>query len=110
MSGDLDIQDRIRDLLVTGQNWAGIKESLMAAGYSSADVDTVIDRIKAEMIARQRKRGITLGIAGGVLLVLGFLLTVCFYHTGISFDIVMYSTTILGALLLLMAMICLMGW
>lgn len=87
-----------------------IREHLLASGAPPGDVETVVKQVKTRMYLKRRKRGFILGVTGSLLLVIGFILTVVFYHSGVSIHIVMYSMTSLGAILLVAGMVDFIGW
>jgi hypothetical protein len=114
MNAVINLSDPLKEAIhhyrAQGLSWNEIREQLKDDGYPQDEVNLMIRAIKSEDYLKRRKRGIILGVTGSILLVIGFILTVIFYHSGISFNLVMYGMTSLGILLLLAGMVDLMGW
>jgi hypothetical protein len=97
-------------MLDEGKNPNHIREHLLASGAPPEHIETVVKQVKTRIYLKRRKRGFILGAAGSLLLVIGFILTVVFYHSGVSIHVVMYSMTSLGAILLVAGMVDFIGW
>jgi hypothetical protein len=87
-----------------------IRSYLSNAGMDKQSIESLIHQLKSQLYLKRRKRGFTFGIIGSIMLVIGFLLTVLFYHSGISIHFVMYGMTSVGVILLLIGMIDILGW
>src|SRR6187397_274933 len=101
---------KTQQLLDEGLDYESIRKLLAESGADEVTVATIIGQVKSNSFLKRRKRGLILGLTGSVFLVVGFILTVLFYHSGISIDYVMYGMTSLGAILLLAGLIEVLGW
>ena len=99
-----------KELLNKGVDFKKISEQLSAEGADDFVTDTVIRQLKSVFYLKKRKRGFRLGIAGAAMLIAGFLLTVLFYHSGISIQYVMYGMTSIGAILMVAGLVDITGW
>jgi hypothetical protein len=99
-----------KELLNQGNDIKKISESLADSGANEIMIETVIRQLKSVIYLKRRKRGFKLGVAGSILLMTGFILTVLFYHSGISIHYVMYGMTSLGVILLMAGLVELVGW
>ncbi|MBL0098448.1 MAG: hypothetical protein IPP46_19690 [Bacteroidetes bacterium] len=57
-------------------------------------------QIKISYLQKTKGQGVTLMIAGGIILLTGFIMTVFLFHANHNFDIFMYGFTIIGTLIL----------
>ena len=69
----------------------GMKEELLVEAMC---------RIKLLVYKKRKTRGVQMMVAGGVLLILGFVMTVVMFHQNVSFDLIMYGFTSIGTILL----------
>ena len=102
--------EEAKKLIEEGKETESVKKSLSLSGADEQTIETIINQIKSLNFLKRRKRGILLGVTGSFLLLLGFVITVIFFHAGISIHFVMYTLTSLGALLLLAGLIDIFGW
>lgn len=93
-----------------GSDTDKVKSNLLSLGADEVMVETIIRQAKALRHLKRRKRGFLIGTIGSILLVVGFFLTVIFYHYGINFNFVMYSMTSVGVILLMIGLIEIIGW
>ncbi len=99
-----------QQLVLEGKEFDSVKEHLTASGADAVTVETIIHQLRTHTYLKRRKRGFFLGLAGAIMLMLGFLLTVLFYHSGISIHYVMYGMTSIGAILLVAGLVEIIGW
>jgi len=97
-------------LVEEGKEFETIRTHLAASGADELTVDTIISQIKSLSYLKRRKRGFLLGAIGSLMLITGFILTVIFYHSGISIHYVMYSMTSIGVILLIAGLVEVIGW
>ncbi len=69
----------------------GLKEELLVEAMC---------RIKLLVYKKRKTRGVQLMVAGGVLLIAGFVMTVLMFHQNVNFDMIMYGFTSVGTILL----------
>ena len=94
----------------TGKDADTIRQALSASGADEQTQESIIHQIKTLHYLRRRKRGFMFGAAGSIILIVGFFLTVFLFHQGSSFNLIMYGMTSLGAILLLVGMVDILGW
>jgi hypothetical protein len=99
-----------QQLLEEGKELDSVRHHLAASGADELTVDTIIRQIKSLSYLKRRRRGFLLGLFGSILLVAGFILTVIFYHSGISIHYVMYGMTSIGVILLIAGLVDVIGW
>lgn len=102
--------EEAKKLIEQGQATETVKKSLAASGADEQTIETIINQIKSLNFLKRRKRGFIMGVVGSILLVIGFVVTVIFFHAGISTHFVMYTLTSLGALLLVAGLVEIIGW
>jgi hypothetical protein len=105
-----DLMSAAGKMIDEGLETDKIRHRLAGSGADENTIETIIHQLKAQIYLRRRKRGFLFGLAGTILLVVGFLLTVLFYHSGISIHYVMYGMTSVGVILVLVGMIDVLGW
>ncbi len=98
------------ELIAKGKEPDFVKEKLAAYGLDENAISSILHQIKSKRFLIRRKRGFLLGLIGSLLLFVGFILTVVFFHAGISIHFVMYSMTSIGALLLVLGLVEVLGW
>ena len=101
---------KAQQLLDEGLDYESVRKFLAKSGADDVTIATIMGQVKSNSFLKRRKRGLVLGLTGSVFLGVGFILTVLFYHSGISINYVMYGMTSLGAILLLAGMIEVLGW
>lgn len=69
----------------------GMKEELLVEAMC---------RIKLLVYKKRKTKGVQLMVAGGVLLILGFVMTVLMFHQNVNFDFIMYGFTSVGTILM----------
>lgn len=69
----------------------GLKEELLVEAMC---------RIKLLVYKKRKTRGVQLMVAGGVMLIAGFVMTVLMFHQNVNFDMIMYGFTSVGTILL----------
>jgi len=97
-------------LIETGKVTDDVRRTLGASGVDSETIEIIIHQLRSQQFLKRRKRGFLLGAIGSVMLLVGFILTVIFFHAGISFQYVMYGMTSIGVLLLIAGMVEVVGW
>ena len=102
--------EKIKMLMEQGQETDLIRKYLETNGIEPEKIETLIGQIKDQKYLKQRKKGFLLGFIGSLTLFIGFGLTVFFYHSGISIHYVMYSLTSIGAILLIVGLVYIIGW
>lgn len=102
--------EEAKKLIAQGKETDSIRTTLSSTGADQQTIETIIQQVKSLNYLKRRKRGFFLGLAGSILLIVGFVLTVIFYHANISFGFVMYSMTSIGAILLIAGLVEIIGW
>jgi len=102
--------EEAKKLIEQGKEIESVKKSLALSGADDQTIDTIISQLKSLNFLKRRKRGFILGVTGSMLLLIGFVLTVIFFHAGISIQFVMYTLTSLGAILLVAGLVEIIGW
>ncbi|MBL0341614.1 MAG: hypothetical protein IPP71_12135 [Bacteroidetes bacterium] len=97
-------------LIAQGKETEYVRNILSQSGVDTNVIDTIINQIKSQQFLKRRKRGFMLMAVGSILLFIGFLLTVFFFHSGISIHYVMYGMTSVGVLLLIAGLVEVVGW
>jgi hypothetical protein len=87
-----------------------IEANLKEAGAADEIIVIIIREIKTLHYLKRKKRGFKLVLAGSLLLVFGFIITLILFHSGNSINYAMYGLTIAGIILLLWGMTDIMGW
>ncbi len=77
-----------------------IHSILHKEGIEEMALTEALCRIKLISYKKRKGRGVTLMIAGGIILLTGFIMTVFLFHANHNFDIFMYGFTIIGTLIL----------
>ena len=77
-----------------------IHHMLQKEGLSEDVLVEAMCRIKLMVYKKRKSRGVQLMVAGGALLLLGFVMTVVMFHQNVSFDMIMYGFTSVGTILL----------
>lgn len=77
-----------------------IHHMLMKEGLKEDLLVEAMCRIKLLVYKKRKSRGVNMMVAGGILLLIGFAMTVMMFHQNANFDMVMYGFTILGTLLM----------
>lgn len=104
------VQDELRRMISKGEEAEKMLNFLLNSGIDPQSASEMIIRERSEYLKKRRQRGFVLGIIGSGLLIIGFLLTVIFFHTGVNFHFVMYGLTSLGAILLMAGLVEVIGW
>ena len=99
-----------QELLDAGKDNEDIRKTLESSGADTTTLDSIISQIRAIRYLKRRKRGFVIGAIGSGILIIGFLLTVIMFHSGSSFNAVMYGMTSIGVIMLLIGMIEVLGW
>lgn len=76
-----------------------ISKKLHEKNLNEAEVQTYLVSLKKHKEQKKRTKGSLIIVAGVILLGIGFILTVSFYHSGKSINEVMYGLTTLGLIL-----------
>lgn len=104
------LQDELRRMISKGDETEKILSFLLNSGMDPQAASEMIIRERNEYLKKRRQRGFVLGIIGSALLIIGFLLTVIFFHSGVNFHFVMYGLTSIGAILLMAGLVEVIGW
>lgn len=104
------VQEELYKMVSDGRETEMILKFLVSSGIEENEASEMIRAARSEYLKKRRARGFTLGIIGSILLVVGFVLTVIFFHSDISIHYVMYGLTSLGAILLMAGMVDVIGW
>lgn len=94
--------ERILRLQREGYGTTMIRQRLEKEGFPEALIETALQQLKAESARRRKGRGVRLMIAGGLILLTGFFITVYLFHQHHPFEAIMYGFTIAGTCLLLL--------
>lgn len=104
------VEEELRRMIRSGAETEKLLGFLLNAGMDPQSASELIIHERSLYLKKRRHRGFILGGIGSALLVIGFLLTVIFYHSGINFHFVMYGLTSIGAILLMAGMVDVIGW
>jgi hypothetical protein len=104
------VQDELRKMISKGDETEKILNFLLNAGIDPQSASEMIIRERGAHLKKRRQRGFILGAAGSAMLLIGFLLTVIFFHSGVNFHFVMYGLTSVGAILLMAGLVEVIGW
>jgi hypothetical protein len=96
-------------MLKHGQDNSTITAHLLKKGADNETIAAIVDQLKPLRYAIRRGRGIKLILAGAGLLLLGFILTVVFFHNNQSIDYVMYGLTTIGIVILFWGVVEVLG-
>ncbi|HMT30373.1 MAG TPA: hypothetical protein PKD91_13955 [Bacteroidia bacterium] len=102
--------DEAKKMIDQGREKSQVKQNLISMGASEETIETILNQIKSLNYLKRRKRGFILGICGSILLIVGFALTVIFFHKNMSIDFVMYGMTSVGVILLVAGLVEIIGW
>lgn len=94
-----------RQLLSEGHEWDGIREKLIQSGLTEEKADELVGMLKAEKIARNRNRGLTLLMIGALLCFFSMIYTFAFGHS----YTMLYGLTMIGVSLCFAGLVCIMG-
>ena len=83
-----------------GYSVKNIHHMLMKEGVKEELLVEAMCRIKLLVYKKRKSRGVMMMVAGGILLLVGFIMTVMMFHQHSNFDLVMYGFTITGTLLM----------
>jgi hypothetical protein len=90
------VYERAVEILKGGQSVKAVETILVKEGFAQPMITDAICRLKLLVYKRRKNRGVAFMIAGGVLLLTGFGLTVFLFHMDQNFDAVMYGFTLAG--------------
>lgn len=102
--------DELRLMISKGDETEKVLNFLLNSGIDSHTASEMIIRERSSYLKKRRHRGFILGAIGSALLLIGFLLTVIFFHSGVNFHFVMYGLTSIGAILLMAGLVEVIGW
>jgi len=83
-----------------GHNDESIRSKLKDQGAEDETIDILFGQLEKQRHGHRRVKGVNLVFAGGIVLVIGFLLTYLFYDSGETMHYVMYSFTSIGIILM----------
>lgn len=83
-----------------GHDDDSIKAKLKDQGADEQTIETLFSQLEKQRQGHRRIKGVNLVFAGGIILIIGFLLTYLFYDSGETMHYVMYSFTTLGIVIL----------
>ncbi len=89
-----------KELLERKVSDAEIKKQLLNRTDDAPIIEGIIRRLKTEQYAIQRRNGLFKIVSGAMSLLVGFLITCVNFHSNQSFTIVMYSTSLVGLILI----------
>jgi hypothetical protein len=99
--------DQIAKLLEFGLNkrlsnvsFDDIEKQIFSKTQDKLLTDKVIKLLKNDYYEKKHKSGFYKLLIGSILLLSGFFTTVCFYHSGMSITVIMYTFTTVGCVLL----------
>lgn len=81
-------------------SYEGIVVKLIENGCEDGVAEEITKLLKKEAYSKKRSRGSVKILFGGVLLVIGFVLTCTNFHLNASFDMIMYGFTCAGLVFL----------
>lgn len=97
-------------LLERGESNDAILAYLHKKGVSESITTCLVDLIRKERYAIRRRRGVKLMLAGAVMLLLGFVITLAFVYNDKSIDFVMYGMTLGGIIVFLWGVVDVLGF
>ncbi|MCU0433352.1 MAG: hypothetical protein MUC87_07870 [Bacteroidia bacterium] len=100
----------VLELLGEGENNDAIIAHLHKKGVDEATITALVDLIRKERYAIRRRRGVKLMLAGAVMLLLGFIITLAFVYSDKSIDYVMYGMTTVGIIIFLWGVVEVLGF
>jgi len=83
-----------------GHNDESIRGKLRDQGADDETIDILFGQLEKQRHGHRRVKGVNFVFAGGIVLVIGFLLTYLFYDSGETMHYVMYSFTSIGIILM----------
>ena len=99
--------DQITELLEFGLNqrlsnvsFDDIEKKILAKTQDQLLTEKVIKLLKKDHYDKKHKSGFYKLLIGSLFLLSGFFTTVCFYHSGMSITVIMYTFTTVGCVLL----------
>jgi hypothetical protein len=95
-----ELIDKAEDWLHQHVSISEIKMRIEAEGANESEVVQLMNHVKKIYYAEKRKRGTLIILAGSVLLLIGFIMTVFNFHSNTSFQYVMYGFTSAGLLVI----------
>jgi len=113
MENQLHYEENLKDAIswiTQGETRDNIRKRLLDKGLEDCVLCNVMNAVSVFYYAKRRERGVGLLIAGSILLVSGFFLTVFLFHANASIDMAMYGLTGTGILVLLYGLIEVLGW
>jgi uncharacterized membrane protein len=95
-----EIYNRVFQLHKEGYSSDKIQTIHRKEGLQDTFLTEALCKLKLVIYKKRKGRGVTLMIAGGIILLTGFIMTVFLFHADHNFDIFMYGFTIIGTLIL----------
>jgi hypothetical protein len=100
----------VLELLQRGESNDAIIAHLHKKGVNESTITTLVDLIRKERYAMRRRRGVKLMLAGAVMLLMGFVITLAFVYNDKSIDFVMYGMTLGGIAIFLWGVVDVLGF
>jgi hypothetical protein len=100
----------VLELLERGESNDAIIAHLHKKGVSESITSRLIDLVRKERYALRRRKGVKLMLAGAVMLLLGFVITLAFVYNDKSIDFVMYGMTLGGIAVFLWGVVDVLGF
>lgn len=101
MSGTIDdALEKVMKLYREGYPLKQIQSILIKEGVEETSLTEALCRLKLIIYKKRKARGVLMMVAGAVILLIGFVMTVFLFHANHNFDVFMYGFTIAGTLVL----------
>lgn len=92
-----------------GKTAAEVKTILVSKGISDTEAEMISLQVRATYLTAQRKKGMPLLAIGAMCCIGGFLITALSAHTGTLFHIGLFGFTGVGATLLIIGLVFVLG-
>ncbi|MBS1634747.1 MAG: hypothetical protein JST26_02415 [Bacteroidetes bacterium] len=103
------LYDRARDMLEQQLSFELIYEKLQKEGADPLTASEVVSQLKMVHYARKRKRGSQIILFGSLFLLIGFICTCAFFHSGMPIHWVLYGFTTLGLIIIFIGLYDIFG-
>ena len=101
--------ERARELLEQQLSFELIHEKLLKEGAEPLTTSEIVSQLKKLYYARKRKRGSQIILFGSLFLLIGFICTCAFFHSGMPIHWVLYGFTTLGLIIIFIGLYDIFG-
>lgn len=95
-----DLYHKARLWLQQHQSFTSIHDNLIKEGADELSAAEIVSQVKLIHYAEKRRKGCMIILVGGILLLVGFLLTISNFYANTSITYVMYGFTTVGLLVM----------